>query len=593
MKYKLIRNECTSAVKQGKRNFFVSKLEPNVPTRQLWKNLRDIGVGSRESVTCTFDPESLNRSFCTAAASSSVSLSRSLPPLRVPLDNRFQFEAVTELDVLHSVNKIKSNAVGDDGISIKFFKLILPHVIGPLTHIINHCFTTSCFPESWKLATIIPIAKISNPRVITDFRPVCLLSSIRKVCESLIAEQISDYISKNKLMSPFQSGFRAGHSCSTALVKILDDIRGPYDSGQLSILCLLDFSKAFDTVDHSLLCAKLRQYFSFSDSAVRLIANYLNGRAQRVKIGELFSTYSNVSCGVPQGSVLGPLLFTLFINDVFDVCSNVSMHAYADDLQLYLSRPIGLVEDLCIRINEDLNAISDWAKSNNLKLNPSKSYAMPISKTIATLSELPPLSLLGTQINYVSKVTNLGFKINSSLSCVDHINSVVSKVYLTLRNLRRTSAYVPTVTKRKLVLQLLLPIITYAEVVYSKLDSRSSHKLLVCMNNATRYVYGLKQFDHVSVYCNRILGCNILKYLENRNCIFLHKIIKTRTPAYLFDKLQFCHSVRNMNLLVPTFNYINSSRLFFVSAIRLWNSVPVMLKNTNSINKFKQLISNI
>ena len=243
-----------------------------------------------------------------------------------------------------------------------------------------------------------------------------------------------------------------------------------------------------------------------------------------MKVGDRFSAYVNTTCGIPQGSVLGPLLFSIFINDVFRVCSDMSIYGFADDLQLCLSRPLGLVEDLCVRINDDMKNISNWAESNKLKLNPAKSFVLPISKNVVPHSELPPISLLGMDIKFVDCVTNLGCKINTTLTCTNQISCIVSKVYSILRNLWRSSSFVPTEIKRKLVIQLILPIVTYSAVVYSQLDSRSSHKLLVCWNNVTRYVYGLKKFDHISAYSDKILGCGILKYLQARNCIFSIKL---------------------------------------------------------------------
>jgi len=159
----------------------------------------------------------------------------------------------------------------------------------------------------------------------------------------IMAEQIQAHMKTKNLLSEFQSGFRSEHSCSSAVMKIVDDIRECFDDSLITLLCLLDFSKAFDRVVYCLLIRKLGQNFGFNPFALKLIASYLCGRAQRVKVNGIFSSYRHLKCGVPQGSVLGPILFTMFINDIFEVVENCSIHAYADDVQLYISHRVGLV----------------------------------------------------------------------------------------------------------------------------------------------------------------------------------------------------------------------------------------------------------
>jgi len=179
----------------------------------------------------------------------------------------------------------------------------------------------------------MPVAKRNNPLLPEDFRPISILSALSKVLEGLMADQINQYLSDKNILNPMQSGFRKGHSCNTAMLKILDDIRSSFDINMITLLCLLDFSKAFDSVDHVILCNKLKAY-GFSDSVVRLIWSYLSNRRQRVKVDSGYSNYTQLTSGVPQGSILGPLLFAIFINDLFDVCKFSEVHAYADDFQI-------------------------------------------------------------------------------------------------------------------------------------------------------------------------------------------------------------------------------------------------------------------
>lgn len=594
--YKAARNHAVQCVRNSKSKFFQSKLNPLLPSKALWNNLRNFGVCSKNDFKCNIDPNILNDYFLSSSRASCLNVpTPDFNECEINVVNspqEFVFIPVSEIDVANSVKKVKSNAVGEDGVSIRFLKLILPYILSPLTHIINHCFTTSVFPLQWKLAQVIPRPKKPLAADPSLFRPISILPCLSKVCENLMSIQIFNYITTNNFLSPLQSGFRPNHSCSTAMIKILDDIRVPYDQNELTMLCLLDFSKAFDSVDHHLLCLKLKRYFNFSKSAVFFLESYLSGRLQRVCNDGKFSERKLLDLGVPQGSILGPLLFSMFINDVFSVCANVNMHAYADDLQIYLSRPIGLVEDLCVRINDDLSRINVWAISNKLMLNPLKSFVLPVCRTTYSPSSIPAVYLGNTALTAVEKIKNLGYLLNTKLTCVDHINSVVKNIFLTLRNLRLSAVFIPTVTKLILAKQLILPFINFFVAVYSKLDSQSMHKLEVAINNVTRYIYGIRRYDHLSYLRNNFIGCNLDNFLKIRNCVYLHNILYTRAPEYLCTKLQRNLSQRSLNLTVPSFRHLNSSRFFFIHAARLWNSLPRDAKNITSKDIFKKAVLN-
>jgi len=239
------------------------------------------------------------------------------------------------------------------------------------------------------------------------------------------------------------------------------------------------------------------------------------------------------------------------------------MHAYADDVQLYISRPPGLIEDLCACLNEDLANICKWADMNGLHLNPHKSTVMPIYHSQFDTDDIPSISVGSCNLSIVHKIKSLGIIMNSKLDAVDHINYVISKIYFVLRNLRFSSDCIPQDTKIKLVKQLILPFIDYFANVYCSLDSSSYHKLNVALNNCTRYVYGLRRFDHIAGRTKNLLGCDLVNYLKVRNCVLLHKIIMTNQPSYLFEKLQFCRSTRNMNLVMPLRQVLTFKKIFF------------------------------
>ena len=476
--------------------------------------------------------------------------------------------------MLSCFKNLKSHAVGDDNIQLKFLKIIFPYILSPLTHIINHCFTTSCFPRQWKTGLVIPIPKKPSAVQKNDFRPITILPCLSKIIEKIIEQQIAEFFDQNSLLSEVQSGFRPKHSCATALMKIVDDILLAYDNNELILLCLLDFSKAFDSIVHKMLLKKLRDFYNFDHTAIKLIESYLEKRSQRVKVGNNISNPKSISCGVPQGSILGPLLFSIYLNDLFSVCENVSMHAYADDVQIYISRPPGLIEDLCCRMSEDLAAISNWARLNGLSLNTNKSCILPIKRTGVHFDELPNITLNSDNLKLVDKVSNLGFVLNSTLTPCDHVNNVVKRIYYTLRTLRLSASYTPFEVRKRLALQLIMPIISYAETVYCKLDSASMHKLQVAFNHVTRYVFGVDNFDHISPWSKSLLGVSLQEYFDMRNCLFLHNLVYNRTPNYLYKKIEFLSCNRSKLISVRMHNYKNTSRHFFITTIRIWNGLP-------------------
>jgi Reverse transcriptase (RNA-dependent DNA polymerase) len=274
---------------------------------------------------------------------------------------------------------------------------------------------------------------------------------------------------------------RRGHSTTTALLKITDDISVNLDRNFISILTLLDFSNAFDTVNFKLLCQKLKNLFSFSDSAIKLVKSYLMGRSQCVFANGALSTFLSVTQGVTQGSILGPLLFSLFINDISNSIHFSNFHIYADDVQIYLSGSKESIASVVNQINSDLASISNWSTQNGLCLNSQKTQVLAIHRN--PLSNLPLVKIGDTIIPYSTKVKNLGVIMNSNLTWNDQISSVVSGVNGALSRLWCTAYFTPVETRRKLVVTLLLPKFQYCDILYSQSSEGNKDRLNKCYNS--------------------------------------------------------------------------------------------------------------
>lgn len=390
----------------------------------------------------------------------------------------------------------------------------------------------------------------------------------------------------------YQSGFRPGHSCVTALQKVSEDLRKVIDDSQIAILVLLDHSKAFDSVDHDTLCLKLTKFFNFSRQSTQLISSYLSNRSQFVTLGTEQSKSIYVHRGVPQGSILGPLLYSMYSNDLPSCVVNCNIHMYADDVQLYLGfKKSDLVNNINL-INDDLARIINWASANGLTLNASKSKCLIVSKSTFQLPEYISLNIENSPLEIVTKSKNLGVIFNNRLTWRDHIVSAIGNTSSALRNLYVSQKYTPIKIRLLLAKTYLVPKLLYACEIFSSCTSDMFRKLNATFNNITRYIFGLKRRDHVSNYAKSIYGVTFENLLGIRQLISLHRIIYHAKPSYLYNYLRFARSSRGCQLIQIRHEKSLSEKFFFISAIRLWNQLPSRIQIISNDTQFKSNIFN-
>lgn len=579
--YKTIRNQTTQLVRNAKIRFCSSRLSTNLTTKQLYNNIRKFGLISNDNFSPNFTSDELNSYFITASSSSF----NCNFDIQTNNNDGFSFSNVHPNEVLIAITNIKSNAVGIDEIPVKFIKLLLPYILPYITHIFNSILTSSDFPIVWKTAKIIPIHKNSKSHDLKDFRPISLLSSLSKALESILSKQITNYLNANNFLVDYQSGFRKNHSTESALLHVSDSIRVSTDKKLMTALLLLDFSKAFDTINHNLLLYKLAHNFNFSNSSISLIKSYLSNRQQSVFADNVLSNRLVVKAGVPQGSILGPLLFSLFINDLPSVLHYCSYHLYADDFQVYLSGNKLDFNSTIDKLNYDLNEIYKWSLSNGLTLNFSKTQALIINnKSNYPLSDI---KIHNTTVVVTENITNLGVIFDSQLNFRDHINYTTNRIFGILARLWKFSSFTPRSVRKKLIIALCMPLFNYCSVVIGTLDSYCKRKYDIAFNTCLRYIYGLRKYDSISDFRKNILGCDLHNYLKFRTCCFLYKLIDSKTPKYLYNKINFGRSTRT-RCLIPHTNFtaqLNSS--FFIRAIVIWNSLPIRIKWASSFGMFR------
>lgn len=350
------------------------------------------------------------------------------------------------------ISSTTSNTVGSDGIPLKFIKLISLCILPVLEHIFNFSLQNGIFPTAWKSVT---------PQ---HYRPFSILPALSKVLEREreICKQICNYLEDADLRDPFQSAYRKHHSTQTCLVRMLDKVRQATDKRMVTVSVFFDFSKAFDKVDHLTRIRKLKK-LNFSDSALSWIYSYLVSRTQSVRdrVAGTLSSSSSVVAGVPQGSVLGPLLFTLYLSNFRQVLRHCKYNFYADDLQIYLHHKSHSVHEAILRVNEDIQAVIDWSTTNNLSLNPDKTQAIIIG-TSRYVNSIDLCSVLGimvgtSTIHYTTSVQYLGITILNNLSWEKQVNITTKKIRSVLYRLKLCRHLFPAALRFRLVHTLILP----------------------------------------------------------------------------------------------------------------------------------------
>lgn len=612
--YRKLRNNVTALITKAKNSYYNNVFRNCKDSRTIWSKLRRLGIGKDNiSNAPPFTAEEFNKFLCknqssetdngtTIAASADVSTSGISTQISSNRNNTsrristpFSFCNIDINDTMKAIKQVTSKAVGHDEIPINFIKMTLPVTLPYINHMFNFVMMSSVYPEMYKKSKVFAVHKKSTKYELKDHRGVHILPALSKSLEKVMKWQVTAYLNEHDLLYQFQSGYRPKYSATTALLKVTQDVRENLHKRHASkrfitFMLLLDFSSAFDLVNHRLLIKKLRTKFLFSEFAINLIRSYLSGRSQAVQIDGYLSDFLATTDGVPQGSVLGPLLFSMFINDLPDVLVHCKCHLFADDVQLYLNHDWSNFKAGVDLINSDLDRIHKWTEENKLILNAGKSKAMVISESAMDLQDASlianPILLNQAQIHYVNKVEVLGLWINSTFTWSDQVSKMMKNVYGGLRCLWNCGPFLPFNKRVMLVKALLLPHFNYCDFIMCDAEARLVNSIQVAMNACIRFAFNMKRREHISTQESALLGCSFSNYKKYRMCLMIRSVLISRQPEYLFEMLKFTRSVRNPTLIVPWSVRNILSRSFFVQATSLWNSLPLELKRNVSSASF-------
>ena len=486
-----------------------------------------------------------------------------------------------ETGVMKLINKLDaSKARGPDNIPTRVLKETAEIVAPVLTEIFQKSYDTAIVPEDWKKASINAIYKKGDKTSPANYRPVSLTSVSCKMMEHIIHSSVMKHLNANSILVNYQHGFRTGHSCDTQLIQTIDDFSKTIDDKYQTDVIILDFSKAFDTVPHRRLLQKLERY-GLDHSCLNWIAEWLNQRTQVVVLDGEQSGAVNVRSGVPQGTVLGPLLFLLYINDIG---SNISstIKLFADDCLLY--RRIETTNDTDL-LQEDLEKLSDWSKLWLMNFNVKKCNSMSITTKKKVLTPHEPYNISGSALERVSEATYLGVIISANLSWKKHQSMTISKATSSLHFLRRNLRYCDEVTKERAYLSLIRPVLEYACSAWDPHYNCDVQSVEMCQRRAARFVKGnYSRYASVTTMLDSLQWPSLAERRRNARLTHLYKAVNGNSGLQL--PMYVKGSTRDETKFIqPQCRTEIHKNSFFPRTIKQWNALPE--RQFSSIDCFK------
>ena len=574
--------------------------------RRLWQNVNCLLGRSRLPASC-FDGSAFLDAFSSKVQRIRSSVSSALPPTFRPLSSRScleNFSSVSISTVYSCIMSLRNKFCALDPIPTSLLKDSADLLAPFLTYLINESLSTGLVPASFKHALVTPVCKKRrSPEDITSYRPISNIPTIAKLLERLVAFQLNSYLAAHQLRPKLQSAYRVFHSAETAMLKVSSDLLSQSDSGKIGLLTLLDVSSAFDTIDHDTLITRLRISYGIKDTALAWFSAYLTGRTQAVKTPSSLSKIDELSCGVPQGSALGPILFSLYTADLVGLVSDHDLvpHLYADDLQIYGFCALSCSQSLLNKMVTCISDVAVWLSSNSLLLNKAKTEIMWFSSARRRhLLPSQPFPISDVSIRPASCVCSLGIFVDNDLSFKTQVTKTVSGCFSSLRLIRSIRHSISQTVLRSLLTSLVFSRLDYGSVILAGLPKIQQRRLQAVLNASARMLRSPELGISLAPIMKDIGWLSFPDRIAYNTSCLIHRCLHGKGPSYLTESLHLAsensHKRKlrysgSLSLLVPpTAHKTLGDRAWSAAAPRTWNRIPQKIRDIVNFKSFTKAL---